>query len=275
MSSPAAAEAPSRHAEAEWVTRVDLAALYRVMHLYGMTDIANQEVGARVHGEPDCFLIHPYGLLFEEVRASDLVKVSLDGVVVDGPGIWAGSGRESLVAHAGERWVSDGGVNLGKWIFGTRPDCGFFIHAHCEDVMAVPATEGGLRPVSQAYIYLREHIAYLGYDFAEDDEYAALFRGAIAEHDIVVSHHHGYYALGRSAVEAFFRAFYLRQACAVQVKAAAIAAGTGEHLREMDPQRVAMIEDQMRASAHYHYDGSTEWAALMRKLERTCPDYRT
>ena len=70
MSSPAVAEAPSRHAEAEWATRVELAALYRVMHLYGMTDIANQEVGARVQGEPDCFLIHPYGLLFEEVRAS-------------------------------------------------------------------------------------------------------------------------------------------------------------------------------------------------------------
>ena len=201
--------------------------------------------------------------------------MSLDGTVIDGPGIWAGSGRESFVAHADERWVSDGGVNLGKWIFGTRPDCGFFIHAHCEDVMAVSAAEGGLRPVSQAYIYLREHITDLGYDFAEDDEYAASFREAIAGHDIVVSHHHGYYVLGRSAAEAFFRAYYLRQACAVQGKAAATAAGAGEHLREMDPQRVAMIEDQMRASAHYHYDGSTEWAALLRKLERTCPDYRT
>ena len=102
-----------------------------------------------------------------------------------------------------------------------------------------------------------------------------MFREAIADHDIVVSHHHGYYALGRSAAEAFFRAYYLRQACSVQVKAAAAAAGAGEHLREMDPQRVAMIEDQMRESAHYHYDGSTEWAALLRKLERACPDYRT
>lgn len=62
---------------------------------------------------------------------------------------------------------------------------------------------------------------------------------------------------------------------AVQVKATATAVGAGERLHEMDPQRVAMIEDQMRSSAHYHYDGSTEWAALLRKLERTCPDYRT
>ena len=275
MSVLSAAEGTARYSEQEWATRVELAAFYRVAHHYGMTDIANQEIGARVRGEPNCFLIHPYGLLFEEVRASDLVKVSLDGEIIDGSGIWAGSGRGSFVEHATQRWVSDGGVNLGKWIFGARPDRDFFIHAHCEDVMAVSATEGGLRPVSQAYIYLREHIAYLDYDFAEDDEYAALFHKAIADHDIVVSHHHGYYALGRSAAEAFFRAFYLRQACSVQVKAAAAAAGAGDRLREMDPQRVAMIEDQMRDSAHYHYDGSTEWAALLRKLERESPDYRT
>ena len=61
----------------------------------------------------------------------------------------------------------------------------------------------------------------------------------------------------------------------MQVKAAASAAGAGDRLREMDPQRVAMIEDQMRESANYNYDGSTEWAALLRKLERECPDYRT
>ncbi len=194
MSPLSIAEAASRCPEQEWTTRVELAALYRVIHHYGMTDIANQEIGARVHGEPERFLIHPYGLLFEEVRASNLVKVSLDGAVIDGPGIWAGSGRESFVEHATERWVSDGGVNLGKWIFGARPDYNFFIHGHCEDVMAVSATEGGLRPLSQAYIYLREHITYLDYDFAEDDEYAASFHKAIAGHDIIVSHHHGYYA---------------------------------------------------------------------------------
>ncbi|MDE0702134.1 MAG: class II aldolase/adducin family protein [Rhodospirillaceae bacterium] len=275
MSNPSIAESALRHSENEWATRVELAALYRVADRYGMTDIANQEIGARVRGEPDRFLIHPYGLLFEEVRASDFVKVGLDGAVADGRGIWNGSGQENFAERSGERWVSDGGVNLGRWIFGARPDCNFFIHAHCEDVMAVSATEGGLRPVSQAFIYLRAHIAYLDYDFAEDDEYAAGFLKAIADRDILISHNHGYYALGRSAAEAFFRAFYLRQACAVQVKAAATAAGMGEGMREIDPQRVAMIEDQMRESAHYHYDGSTEWAALLRKLERECPDYRT
>jgi len=140
MSSEMLADASSRYTAAEWATRVELAACYRLVDDYGMTDIANQEIGARVEGEPDCFLIHPYGMLFDEVRASDFVKVRLDGTVVDGAGIWAGSARESFVDHTGERWVSDGAVHLGQWIFGTRPDRSFFIHAHCVDVMAVSAT---------------------------------------------------------------------------------------------------------------------------------------
>jgi len=97
----------------------------------------------------------------------------------------------------------------------------------------------------------------------------------VRDHEIIVAHNHGYYTLGRSASEAFFRAFYLRQACSMQVKAAAAAAGMGDELRVIDPQRVAMLQDQMRDSPNYHYDGSTEWAALLRKLERECPDYRS
>ena len=275
MSVSTVAAAASRYSQDEWATRVELAAFYRIADRYGMTDIANQEIGARVRGEPEHFLIHPYGMLFDEIRASDFVKVSLSGEVIDGAGIWTGSGTKNFVEHADERWVSDGAVNLGKWIFGARPDRDFFIHAHCEDVMAISATEGRLRPVSQAFIYLQHLIAYLDYDFAEDDEYAELFCRTVSQHDIIVSHHHGYYALGRSAAEAFFRAYYLRQACSVQVKAAASAVGAGERIREMDPQKVAMFQDQMRGSAHYHYDGSTEWAALLRRLDRECADYQS
>lgn len=275
MTAQPATKTPSRYSKQEWATRVELAALYRIVDHYGMSDIANQEIGARVADEPEQFLIHPYGMLFEEIRASDFVKVDLDGNILEGAGIWDGSGSRDFVAHSKERWVSDGGVNLGRWIFGTRPDRDFFIHAHCEDVQAVSATEGGLRAVSQAAIYLGHLIDYLDYDFEEDDEYAQLFCKTIAEKEIIVSHNHGYYALGRRASEAFFRAYYLRQACAVQVKAAAAAAGAGDRLKPIDPQRVAMIQEQMAASENYHYDGTTEWAALLRKLERTCPDYAT
>jgi len=269
------AAAQSRYSAGEWESRVELAAAYRIVDHYGMSDIANQVLSVRVRDEPDCFLLHPYGMLFDEVRASDFVKVRLDGTVVDGPGIWTGSGAADFTQEGAGRWISDGSVNLGQWIFGTRPDVNAFVHGHCEDIQAVSATGKGLRPVSQAAVYLGNHIDYLDYDFAEDDDYAERFVRTIAMKDIIVSRHHGYYTMGKRASAAFFRAYYLRQACTVQVKAGAAAAGFGDTVREIDPQRVAMIQDQMADSPHYHYDGTTEWAALLRKLERDSPDYRT
>ncbi len=261
--------------EQEWATRVELAALYRLADHYGMSDITNQTICARVQGEPEHFLMCPRGRMFEEIRASDLVKVDLDGNALEGPGIWDGGEGWDRAADAGERWISHGAVNLGRWIFETRPDRNFFIHVHDEEVQAVSATEGRLQAVSQAAIYLGHLIGYLDYDFAEDDEYADLFCRTVADHEIIIACNHGYYTLGRRASEAFFRAYYLREACSVQVKSAATAAGLGERLRPVDPQRVAMLQDQMSASGHYAYDGSTEWAALLRKLSRICPDYAT
>ena len=82
--------------------------------------------------------------------------------------------------------------------------------------------------MSQAAIYLERYIRYLDYDFAEDGEYAELFMRTLEDSDIIVSHHHGYYTMGSRPSEAFFRAYYLRQACEVQVKAAATAAGSGD-----------------------------------------------
>ena len=266
---------PHAYTQQEWDSRVELAALYRIINHYGMTDIANQEAGARVNGESECFLIHPYGLLYEEVCASDFVKVKLDASVIDGPGIWNQSGVENFANHAEERWVSDGGVNLGKWIFSTRKDVNVFIHGHCEDVIAVSATEKGLLAVSQATIYLSHLIAYLEYDFKEEEDYARLFMHTISDKDIIITRNHGYYTLGRTASEAFFRAYYLRQACSVQCKAGAAATGARDELHVINAERVALIQEQMVLSEHYHYDGSTEWGALLRKLERESPDYRS
>ena len=136
--------------EQEWATRVELAALYRLVDHYGMSDITNQTICARVQGEPEHFLLCPRGKMFEEIHASDLVKVDLDGNAIEGPGIWEGGEDWDLAAIAGERWITHGAVNLGKWIFKTRPDQNFFIHAHDEEVQAVSATEGRLQAVSSA-----------------------------------------------------------------------------------------------------------------------------
>ena len=255
MAQQTAMDPGARYAPGEWETRVELAALYRALAAYGMTDLANQEAGARVKDEPDHFLIHPYGYFYEEMRASDFVKVDTNREAVNGS----------------SRWVSDGGKNLGRWIFGARPDVNFFIHGHCEDVMAVSAIETGLLPVTQPAVYLMHRLTYIDYEFYEDEEYAEKFARTLGAKDIMISHNHGYYVLGRTAAEAFFRAYYLRQACAVQVKAMR----TGDKLRMIDAQSVARFQDQMEESEDYNYDGTTEWAGLLRKLDRECPEYRT
>lgn len=199
--------------------------------------------------------MHPYGLFYEEVTASCLIKVGADGRPLD----------PDAVAPV------DGAQNLAKRIFGSRPDINFFIHGHCEDVMAVGSTKGGLRAVSQPAVYLLHLIDYIDYEFFEDDDYAEKFKRTLADKGVLITRNHGYYVLGESASEAFIRAYYLRQACSVQVKVMAM----DDTPHVIDPQEVARFQDQMYSSPHYAYDGSTEWAALLRKLDREQPDYRT
>jgi len=240
---------------AEWQTRCDQAALYRLLDHYGMSDLANQVVGARIEDAPENYLLHQYGMFYEEITASSLIKTDRHGAPVDAEG----------------PAPVDGAQNLAKWIFGARPEINFFVHGHCEDVMAVGSTKRGLRALSQAAVYLLHLVEYIDYEFFEDDEYAEKFVTTLGNKDILITRNHGYYVLGRSASEAFFRAYYLRQACSVQIKVLSM----GEEPHVIDSQELARFQDQMYGSPHYNYDGSTEWAALLRKLEREQPDYRS
>ena len=240
---------------AEWQTRCDQAALYRLLDHYGMSDLANQVVGARVADSPATFLLHQYGMFYEEITASSLIKTDERG--------------QALEPDMPQ--PVDGAQNLARWIFGSRPEINFFIHGHCEDVMAVSATKPGLQALSQAAVYLLHLVTYIDYEFFEDEEYGEKFEKTIADKDVIITRNHGYYVLGRSAPEAFFRTYFLRQACNVQIKVLSM----GSEPNVIDPQRVARFQDQMYSSEHYNYDGSTEWAALLRKLDREQPDYKS
>jgi ribulose-5-phosphate 4-epimerase/fuculose-1-phosphate aldolase len=239
----------------ETQTRLDLAALYRILHQHGMSDLANQEAGARIADRADHFLIHPYGLFYDEISASRLIAVGPNGAPVD-PDAPA---------------INDGGCNLARWIFGARPDVSYFIHGHCEEVMAVGSTREGLLPLNQPAVYLQHFVGYIEYEFSEDAEFGTHFMSAIRQHDILVSRNHGYYTTGRTAAEAFFRAYYLKQACSAQIKT--LSMGLTPH--PIDPQKVARFQDEMYASSDYNYDGQTEWDGLIRRLEREHPDYRS
>ncbi|MEM7068416.1 MAG: class II aldolase/adducin family protein [Pseudomonadota bacterium] len=241
--------------EAEWKTRVDLAALYRIVAHYGMSDLANGAISARVPDEPDHYLMSPYGMFWEEACASDMVKIDANGQPVD----------------PDAPWLNDGAQNLCKWILGSRPDANFFVHGHEEEVMAVGSIEDGLLPLNQPAVYLGNITGYIEYEFEEDDAFGEHFVETLASHQILISRNHGYYALGTTAAEAFFRAYFLRQTCSTQIKT--LSMGREPHF--LDPQKVACYQDQMAASDHYNYNGETEWPGLIRMLDKRDPDYAT
>ena len=250
-----AMDAPDRdrYSPAEWQARLDLAVLYRAIHLYGMSDVANGEIAARVPDQPDHYLTHPYGMYWEEATASSFITVTADGTPV----------------HDDKRWTNDGAVNLCRWIFGQRPDINFFIHGHEVPVAAIGSIESGLLPVNQPAVYLGHMLGYLEYKFDEDEQFGLLFERKAADHNILISHNHGYYSFGRVAAEAFFRAYFLKQACEIQLAAMA----TGDELHLISAAEVERFRTEMYRSPHYNYDGATEWPGLVRKVGRECPGY--
>lgn len=243
----------STYSEAEWKTRVELAALYRAIHLYGMSDLVNGAIAARVPDRRDHCLTHPYGMYWEEATASSFVTVTLDGQPV----------------HDDKRWINDGAVNLCRWIFGSRSDINFFIHGHEEAIAAVGSLKCGLLWVNQPAVYLGHMLGYLDYEFDETAEYGQLFCSLAAGHNLLISRNHGHYAFGRVPGEAFFRSFFLRQACEIQLKATA----TGQELHLISDAEAERFQKQMYASPYFNYDGATEWPGLIRKLNRECPGY--
>ncbi len=252
-----AMDAPDRslYSAAEWQARVELVALYRATHLYGMSDLANGAIGARVPDRPDRYLTHPYGMYWEEATASSFVTVRPDGTPV----------------HGDERWTNDGAVNLCRWIFGARPDIGFFVHGHVEAIAAVGSLMCGLVWVNQPAVYLGHMLGYLDYEFDETEAFGRRFARLAADHNLLISRNHGHYAFGRVAAEAFFRSYFLRQACEIQIQAMS----TGEELHLISDAEAERFQRQMYASPHYNYDGATEWPGLLRKLDRDCPGYDT
>ena len=249
------ATSPRTCSDAEWQARVELAALFRIVAHYGMSDLANGAISARVPDQPDHYLVHPYGMFWEEARASDMVKINAGGQPVD----------------PDAPWLNDGVQNLCQWILGSREDANFFVHGHEEEVMAVGSIEDGILPLNQPAVYLGNITGYIEYEFEEDEAFGEHFVDQLGKNQILISRNHGYYALGETAAAAFFRAYFLRQTCSTQIKTLSM----GRELHFIDAQKVARYQDQMAASEHYNYNGATEWPGLIRMLDKRDPDYAT
>jgi ribulose-5-phosphate 4-epimerase/fuculose-1-phosphate aldolase len=238
---------------AEWQARMDLAALYRVFVHFGWTDLTYSHLSARVPGEIDTYLIHPYGALFEEVTASSLIKVDFDGKAVNG-GL-----RYSQVGHL-----------IHTLILRSRPEINYVLHSHTRAGIAVSAMRCGLLPISEHANAVLGTLAYHQYGvIAESRDDCRRLTSDLGNKYLMMLHNHGLLACGRTAGEAFLYHYFLERACEVQ---ADVAHSGQDWIMSPEP---AVAELSAWGAPRAEPWGGQQWAALVRMLERKDPSFRT
>ena len=238
---------------AEWEQRVNLAACYRLVEHFGWTDLIYTHISARVPGEGGHFLLNRFGLLFDEVTASNLIKVDLDGNLVDEPD--APMHRAGFVIHSA--------------IHGGRDDVDCVIHTHSKAGVAVAAMRDGLLPLSQHAQLFYGRVSYHDYEgLAIDiDERARLVRD-LGDNPVMILRNHGLLAVGPSIPLAFSNLFNLQFACETQVLAMA-----GNAALNLPSPAVSAHTAKLAVAPEGPF--GTEWAGLLRRLDRLDPSYRT
>ena len=238
----------------EWQRRVDLAACYRLIDHYGMSEMIANHVTTRVPGEENAFLINPYGYVYEQMTASSMVKIDHDGnVLLDATGL--GVNRAGFVIHSA--------------IHRARPNVDCVIHTHTIAGMAVSAMKCGLLPIAQTSMRYAK-IAYHAYEgvVLNLDEQARLLAD-LGDHDGMILKNHGLLTVGDSIPAAFDAMFRLERACQVQV--AAMACNTE---LEMPPTQIVEASWKLYQPGVRRRTGQLEWPALLKKLDRLDPSYR-
>jgi ribulose-5-phosphate 4-epimerase/fuculose-1-phosphate aldolase len=238
----------------EWQKRVDLAACYRLVDLYGMTELSANHISTRVPGEKDTFLINPYGMLYDQMHASCFIKLDLHGNVLFNP-TDLGINKAGFVIHGA--------------IHGARHDVDCVIHTHTVAGMAVSAMKCGLMPLAQTSM----RFAKIGYHDYEGvavnlDEQARLV-GDLGDHAGLILRNHGLLVVGASIPEAFYNIFKLERACQVQVAALSCNVELS-----MPPKKVVDDSYRMYLPQTRRPFGVLEWPALLRKLDSIDASYR-
>ena len=248
-----------RCSAAEWSARVDLAACYRLVDLYGMSDMMANHISSHVPGEPGAFLINAYGMMYEEITASSLIKVDRSGAILSKPDfgdLGYGINKAGYVIHSA--------------VHAARPDVACVIHTHSWASMAVSALECGLLPLTQTamrFLKIGYH-DYMGVVLDEAEQESLLADLGSAE--ALILRNHGALVVGRTVGEAFNWAHRLELACRTQL--AAMACNT--KLRSVPAAVVEATWNNYQPGTRRPY-GLMEWPALLRKLDRIDPSYRT
>ena len=244
-----------RVSEAEWETRVELAAAHRLMAHFGIMDLTHNHLTARVPDEPDHFLIKGADAMFEEVTASNLVKYDFDGnPQQDGFGQLRGGG---LIIHAG--------------LFAARDDLMAIFHTHTPAIIGVACQKDGLLPINQHGIRFYGKIAYHdfgGFEF-DMDMRAPLVRD-LGDRKIALLRNHGSLVCGHSIGEAFVAHHNLEFACQAQLAAMT----GGAELVMIKPEVIERINRQVEANRNRVGGGGKDWGSCLRMAERIAPDFR-
>ena len=238
----------------EWQLRVDLAACYRLVAAYGWSDLVFTHISARIPGPDHQFLINPYGLMFDEITASSLVKVDQQcNKLIDSPFS-----------------VNPAGFVIHSAVHEVREDAGCVLHTHTRAGVAVSAQQGGVLPISQQSTFVLASLAYHTYEGVaiRDDEKARL-QADLGHANFLMLRNHGLLTVGKTIADAFLSMYTFESTCQIQIGAQA-----GGTLTQVDPRILHGVAESMRVQTG-GMGGAFVWPSLIRKADRLDPSYKT
>ena len=237
----------------EWQLRCDLAACYRLVALYGWTDLVFTHISARLPGEGHRFLINPYGLMFEEITASSLIEVDQSG---------------SKLSESPFQ-VNAAGFTIHSAVHAAREDAGCVLHTHTRAGVGVSAQKGGVLPISQQSTFVLASLAYHGYEgVALHDEEKPRLQADLGSANFLMLRNHGLLTVGVSIADAFLSMYIFETTCQIQLAAQS----GGSELLQVDPRIVEGTGESMRRQTQGQA-GAFVWPSLKRKLDRQNPGY--
>jgi len=240
--------------DAEWKARCDLAALYRLAFMHGWDDLFFTHISMRVPGPDEHFLINPFGLLFEDVTASNMVKVDLDGNVLP-PSRYG---------------INPAGFTIHSAIHKARADVHVVMHLHTDEGVAVSAQKRGLLPISQLSMNVMKDVTYHDYEgIALDMDEQERLVGDLGEKNLMILRNHGTLTCGDHPFSCYVRMYLLERACGVQVKAQ----GAGAELIEWGEAMQERVYSQGEQAFTNDLFKEIGWAAIRGRVDRQSPGY--
>ena len=239
---------------AEWESRVNLAACYRLVALYGWDDLIFTHISARVPGPEHHFLINPYGWMFREITASSLVKVDLDGrKVMDSP-----------------YEINPAGFTIHSAVHAAREDARCVLHVHSVNGVAVSAQKQGVLPISQQSIFVLSSLGYHAYEgVALNPEEKPRLVADLGDKSFLMLRNHGLLTVAATVPDAFLLMYVFEATCMIQVRAMA----GGAELISIDPRIISGAQAMVRQVTG-SLGGALAWPGLLRKLDRSDPGFR-